>query len=588
MEFLGRLRVLVTHTDGSMEPTLKALRLAREQRGLFEGDPAAEAHLLQRCETFAARDLSPARAIEEEIEYRGFASRVKLSEEAVERILYPGDSDLVRLATEYLTNTYGADQHPAPLDNPLHDVLFRQTTEVCRGLLDDHRAFGSLAADTRRFGSEGHSSLAECMIDLAEQLSYVHSSKPLLFPGTGFVIRGLDPARFLSTLRSGDDPFAEHRAVNPWMSAPIDTIRGCTFVPLRGAFAILPPPDTDDPRFTLDLGSHREPYAYVFYNDHFANPAREKACLVPALVILAKLAKTEIPAWAWEQGLRKSSASIHAKDFTPLGLREACRRYGAPYLDLGTASVFTGGLVNAFPVNSAPYWSWEAYSSGDFRDMHHHKHKSFVTGSYVGFLNAKQEEAFDKFRGGQEDVYQTVKHFRQLLALFKLAKAQWNKGLTLTRAVDRAHEDYRERQDDAAFPADEAPSIMSASELPEMSFEPGNDEPEDDTSLLNGERVNENSFRRLREALRIHEWYHSADAQDRRRYVLRPTNTYRYAAPALQHFALDTVSMTLFTGDGVTFELRGKSREYQQMIWETRVMPLFPRRDVDLRFLEEA
>jgi hypothetical protein len=580
-----------------------ALHLLADAKDSVPEKQGARDALLQRTSYYASMGISPALAIKEFVADVKLAAKVEKSDQAVELLLYPKGRTHTELevAKSILTNDYGSDQHPvATSDRATYAHYFGQTAQVFRGIIDEYR--GGFVADkyTAQHHKPGeHSHLAAMSIDLAEHVHYVYADTHMSFPGRGVLVDGMDPARFLSTLPNAEDPFTEHKEANPWLASAIDTMPLCTQVHLRGCKIVLPPAFTDHSIFTINIGEgRREPYAYIVFNDHFQNVGNHKAFLVPAVILRAKLTETSTPTDLWEEGIRTAPRDINHQDLTPLGLLEAAKRYGAPILNLGTPSVYCGSLANAFPRGSAPYWRWEGTAKDEkvwsqFRDLHGHKHKSFITGHYIEDMSdnidgERQQELWEEVLEGHKDIFETVQNYQAIRSLYRIAEENWKKGLTLEREVD---EDAEDQDWDLGIQWKEGdsldqPNIQSESETG-PNIDPIDAMMGDDTP---SPRLHPNSFRMLDKALEIHEYLVAKGKTDPEDFpLLVPVQTLRYTTPTSGEFELDTYDMTLYLADGRQIDMSADAvREQVELAWAQHVMPLFENQLVGLRFLEKG
>lgn len=582
---LGQLRQNAADTGCKLFNVKSALGQLQSlaQRNLLPESESAQRTLVQRISFYIARNEPAYQAIRVFCAEIELAEKTRASDTAVETLLYrkPGQAENeVKSAGLLLKNEYGADQHPAA-SNDLGKInhLFGQTAQIFRGLLDSYYGFASLQFAARRFAGEVHSPLGQLAIDLADSAGYVYNSDPLSYPGYGLLIDGLNPERFLSTRPDREDPFAEHKAANPWLAAAIDAIRDCQIVLLRGAIAIIPTAETSGPSFSLELeNGRRESYGYVVFNDHFANVGRHKAFLVPSLILQGKLHQTVIPMNAWNAGVRAAPNDIGSADFSAAGFIAAGKKYGSPVLDLGTPSVYSGGLCNAFPVKSAPYWSWERnrdFASSPFKDLHGHQHKTFATGRWRQEMTPELQRCFEKFERGHQDVFQTAQLYQAIHNLFRLAHSLWNKGFTAT--ADAPDWDSPDWQSPAGTSA-----IRSEQFLADLGDEAA------ELSKMREPRVYRHSFRMLHQANLIHESLHDSGVRNPKAYpVLVSAPTFRYAASATADVSLDTYNMVLRVDGLEPISLLYRHREEQEAIWQRHVLPLYADMTMDLRFYDK-
>ncbi len=129
----------------------------------------------------------------------------------------------------------------------------------------------------------------------------------------------------------------------------LGVLEASTITRLRGPTIITP---SEDAKYELINSKGIEPYSFIFYNEHYANPTNTKALLVPSSVI-------------------KENQKF--EDFQEKLRPEVLRRH-KDVLDLGSMSVFNGGLCNARKPYSKPFFIWEDHANYA-PDSNGHKHK---------------------------------------------------------------------------------------------------------------------------------------------------------------------------------------------------------------------
>jgi hypothetical protein len=314
----------------------------------------------------------------------------------------------------------------------------------------------------------------------------------------------------------------------------------------------------------------------MIVNEHFANIGRNKALLVPALILRSKLHGTTIPMDAWHAGVRAAPQDIAASDFTVAGMIAASKRYGSPVLDLGTPSVYSGGLCNAFPPKSAPYWSWEAnrsFSGTPFKDMHGHIHKTMATGNWSQTMTPALEEVFAKFKHGHLDVFETAHTYLTINNLFRLAHSLWNKGLTASAdATEWEAPDWQSPRKG---------TVQSEQFIAEQSANGQRPGADDSPAIF------PHSFRMLQRAQSIHDDLQRQGIENPNQYpILTTAPTFQYAAAPRRGISLPTATMVLTVAGHAPFALLEMPEEHRQAVWQQYVMPLFRDMMVDFRFVE--
>lgn len=140
---------------------------------------------------------------------------------------------------------------------------------------------------------------------------------------------------------------------------------GSTVTRLRGVTIITP--DAGE-KYNLINSNASQKYSFMFFNEHYANSTNTKALLVPTSLI------------------EENNKLVDFKN----NLRPEALRRHADILDLGSMSIFNGGLCNARQPLSKPYFTWEEGANWA-PDMKGHKHKYNIRHNY-DVLETLQED----------------------------------------------------------------------------------------------------------------------------------------------------------------------------------------------------
>jgi hypothetical protein len=199
----------------------------------------------------------------------------------------------------------------------------------------------------------------------------------------------------------------------------LGVLEASTITRLRGPTIITP---SEDAKYELINSKGIEPYSFIFYNEHYANPTNTKALLVPSSVI-------------------KENQKF--EDFQENLRPEVLRRH-KDVLDLGSMSVFNGGLCNARKPYSKPFFIWEDHAHYA-PDSNGHKHKYNIRSEY-DIMAALQEDHLRIFdiannfftmmfqvdvleslfiKGAQNSEVELIYDFENLLDVFDAWSAQY-------------------------------------------------------------------------------------------------------------------------------------------------------------------
>jgi hypothetical protein len=465
------------------------------------------------------------------------------------------DSQARTQALSALNTVYHLDQGPYPQyqgsTSSIHPDYRRMMNEVkgaYRGTFDMHYGFGHFTFECMTAPGAVDWMLVQFGFDVAIRVDRLHSTSKELYPGPGCLLSGMKLDRiFAKTPNSPDDPYVSFKKAWPWAANEFEDLAATRFLISRAVKAVIAP---DLPKYYRE-GIH---YSLVTWNDHFRNPNLDAATLVPTVVLLAALKGKHSAIQA--PGDRPTVTpynSVHDEALSFPALAAECAARGLNILNLGWASNL-GGLCNAYPPLSAPYFEWEGRLAGQGRgkDRVGHVHKSFISGRNRSKLDEATKQLLVPLREAHTSVRTLSTAYFNLHDLFRLSLAMWHKGLTVTEGMG---------------------------EMVEPEFR------------QDGEgRLNPHELRMLHQA---HRWHrlHERGVRDRDAFPVL------CIAPALDNWSkvrsplmLDTFDLTLRIPEQELIQLTkdsGGHDAYEATVWSRYVKPLyFTRSDRDLQFLD--
>lgn len=311
--------------------------------------------------------------------------------------------------------TLRVDQHPWSKMNPDNIPInqaelsnaFSQSMDTLKRALDRHKSSVADAFACRGI-KEGVEPFYEQFIQwlLPVNFSYIKNQgwKDHSFPGNGWYFDNLglsekvkdyvakvtawQPIKLGETPLSEDETFTRSRNI-------IDAFSNSEIYRLRGVTIVSPEKSNKD--YHLISSHGKEPYSFLFYNDHYANPTNTKALLIPTRYL-------------------EENASDINKFKTNLSPERL--RLHPDVLDLGSMSIFGGGLCNARRARSAPFLSWQR--GANYPDINGHPHKYNIR-NRENILRVLQED--------HQNVYDVSSRFLTMMYQMDLLESMYTKGL---------------------------------------------------------------------------------------------------------------------------------------------------------------
>jgi hypothetical protein len=254
---------------------------------------------------------------------------------------------------------------------------YQQNFDILRKAINRHRSSTADAYLCRKVGSQAplyEQFLQDWMRPTVFNIIINQGWHDSNFPGNGWFIADSELSTtvkdFVATATSFpvfdingeslDDKSSYDRAYKI-----LGVLEASTITRLRGLTIITP---SEDAKYELINSKSIEPYSFIFYNEHYANPTNTKALLVPSSVI---------------------KENHKFEDFQEKLRPEVLRRH-KDVLDLGSMSVFNGGLCNARKPYSKPFFIWEDHANYA-PDSNGHKHKYNIRTEY-DIMAALQED----------------------------------------------------------------------------------------------------------------------------------------------------------------------------------------------------
>ncbi len=477
---------------------------------------------------------------------------------AIYRILrQEGDIDAARTL---LQNEAKSDELPINLYmssskhkilNPEAIKIQTETERVVKRSFDKSYGFSALTFDSKRSPTKEPALLARFGNDVGD-IEYINAKDISLFPGKGFTISDFDLNKILVPDENNtEDPHHLYKEAWPWAKDVFDDFPKTEFVFTRGFMAVL----NKDKKYILN----GIPYSYLVVNNHHHNKGCDTAYLVPTKILEEKLKDTKVP-YKDIIGFSKNHKDINENGLKIEDLIGASDD-NAPILNLGWGTNFGGGLCNAYPLDSKPYFEWEK----ELRPQIHHTkdfwervHKSHITGTYETSMSRdpKFKELLKPLRQAHDDVYKITDNYQNLYDLFRLYFSMWKKGFTVGEKEITEEDLFQE-------------------------LEPQNLEQDDNDFVYNP-----NSLRMLNEAYKWHEG-RSLGIEDKNYYpVLVITDTLDYWSQPKSPIMLDTYDMMLYTnGKKIPLNQEGVD-DIEKEIWYKLVMPQAKDSIKDLRFYD--
>lgn len=339
-----------------------------------------------------------------------------------------------------------ADNVPYKLSSPEARKCFEEVLSVRSRGFAIHHGFSPLMYEFRRNPERMAPLLARFGADIGNGAHYINSLDPNSMPGRGFQISGINREKTFIKDDTSTDPYQIYKDAWQYLAKDFDAIEDTKFTFLRGAIAVSAPEDNSH-LIQVDSSGRKVHYSYVIFNDHFSgkdfkHTGTERVYLVPTEVLNKKLDGTLIN-YDNFTGYSKGIKDINDNDFTLAGLQTEASKIDAPVLDLGTGSVFAGGLCNAFPVGKKWFYPNELAlgNMGHTKDIWGVVHKSHVSGRYDSEMNILTDRLLIPFRQAHDEVYSVSNSLQNRLELAFEALSLWHKGYTATTSSEEINAD---------------------------------------------------------------------------------------------------------------------------------------------------
>lgn len=338
---------------------------------------------------------------------------------------------------DLIGRTSVADNVPYKLSSPEARKCFEEVLSVRSRGFAIHHGFSPLMYEFRRNPEKMAPLLARFGADIGNGAHYINSLDPNSMPGRGFQISGINREKTFIKDDSTLDPYQVYKEAWQYLAKDFDSIEDTKFTFLRGAIAVSAPEDKSH-LIQVDENGRKVHYSYVIFNDHFSgkdskHAGTERVYLVPTEVLNRKLEGTLIN-YNDFTGYNKNIKDVNDSDFTLEGLQKEAAKINAPVLDLGSGTVFSGGLCNAFPAGKKWFYpnELELGKRGHTKDVWGVVHKSHVSGRYDSEMNPTTNRLLIPFREAHDEVYSVSNSLQNRLELAFEALSLWHKGYTAT------------------------------------------------------------------------------------------------------------------------------------------------------------
>jgi len=455
-------------------------------------------------------------------------------------------------AGDEINAIYRTDTGPYPLytkDGSIHPEYHRmmeQVKGIYRGCLDIHYGFGSSTFECRTPPGYHDWMLVRFGLDTGARVSPLRAPASEAYASPGCIISGINLDRiFAKSAAQPSDPYHTFKNNWRWLANEFEDLGDTRFLFSRGVKALIGP---DLPKYYLD-NCH---YSFVVWNDHFLNPTLDVAALVPTSILTAALNEhyVHVSVAAEHPALGEKSV-LPSHSLSAAALADACAVHGLHFLNLGWLSNL-GGLQNAYPPLSSPYFEVERNLLGHHNDKAGHVHKSHISGRNVTKIDPQTEQLLIPLRALHGRVYALSSAYLNGYDLFRLAQAIWHKGLSSSEEIRGVSQ----------------PAFTS----------------------------NNNTSLGPYELRMLHEAYHWNDLHSRGVTapedfpILCITPTLADSSKVASPLSLDTLDLSLKIDGHKPIQLDARTRgrgAYEATVWSKYVRPLyFQRYDLDLRFLD--
>ena len=332
---------------------------------------------------------------------------------------------------------YLAD-HPPYAEGSAEALLYREKTyDLIRRLHNISYGFTAMKVVNQRMPDGGPSAYDEFGDDLFERLYVMNVASNDLFPGYGVLFVGPQVERiFAHDIDHPVDPLHRYRAA--WtdprrlrsIHLDLDRYADAEFAFVRGFLGVSVPEGDFAPRYEV-AGTH---LTLMVWNNHFPGVEGELAMLVPTSIYHERVRPCIIRCRELDKPHPDVRDACRA-GLDPNTIRAGMRRARSlPFVDLGSPSVASGGLVNGFRPKQPPYHEWEAaLPAYETRDGAGHVHKSHILGGYRRRLGSDSEldRALQPLRDGNDRIFDIASSYLNLLDIFFMSFATWHRGDTL-------------------------------------------------------------------------------------------------------------------------------------------------------------
>lgn len=370
-----------------------------------------------------------------------------------------------------------ADNVPYKLSSPEARKCFEEVLKVRSRGFAIHHGFSPLMYEFRRNPERMAPLLARFGSDIGNGAYYINALNPNSMPGRGFQISGINREKTFVKDETKTDPYQIYKDAWQYLAQDFDAIENTKFTFLRGAIAVSAPDDATH-LIQVDENGRKVHYSYVVFNDHFSGSnfkhnGTERIYLIPTEVLNKKLDGTLIDQNDFT-GYNKGNSDINDRDFTLQGLKAEADKINAPILNLGSGTVFSGGLCNAFPVGKKWFYpnELELGAIGHTKDIWGVVHKSHVSGIYDSQMNTSTNRLLIPFRQAHDDVYSVSNSLQNRLELAFEALSLWHKGYTATTSSQDIN------TDDFFSTVDESQNLDNTDREPWMGNDPSLSNPD--------------------------------------------------------------------------------------------------------------
>ncbi len=319
-------------------------------------------------------------------------------------------------------------------------------------LVDLYNGFGALTMDARRNPKGEPAMLARLGNDLGSVL-HINAEDIGGFPGRGFAIGKLDPARIFPA--ASGDPLTPYRRAWPGYAKALNELSGTEFIFTRAFMAV-----TGVGRIhTLDFDGGQVPYSLLLFNSHHGNPTARVACLVPSRALHALLSGTTA-SFDSIKGFDPSVPDVNVRAKTAEHFLAQAQKFG-PVYDVGAAAAVTRGVLELEHRRWGRYLkradehtknvqAWDdAFLSGNSRAIEAigGMEREYALQEDALKLETQRASLVDRHHVSVEKpLWDLVHHYLDLVDVFRIVHSRWQRGYTLDRGTQRPSQDEQPQQ----------------------------------------------------------------------------------------------------------------------------------------------